>query len=189
MVIKFRGSGFRPRRLNSRLQAARTIRPKIHKHLSDYLIDFKPTTVKKSSLTLNVKGIDLENIDAVLQRMKIDHSVPPVTNFFKGGSSQARQTFKMFLHRRLAHYVNNRNQPQTDDISHMSPYLHFGQISPLSLALQIDCVGSHLQAVKESFLEELIVRRELAMNFVQLRTTLRFLQVSAELGPPNPGRA
>ena len=166
VVIKFRGSGFRPRRLNSRLQAARTIRPKIHKHLSDYLIDFKPTTVKKSSLTLNVKGIDLENIDAVLQRMKIDHSVPPVTNFFKGGSSQARQTFKMFLHRRLAHYVNNRNQPQTDDISHMSPYLHFGQISPLSLALQIDCVGSHLQAVKESFLEELIVRRELAMNFV-----------------------
>ena len=122
--------------------AARTIRPKIHKHLSDYLIDFKPTTIKKSSLTLNVKGVDLENIDAVLKKLKIDHSVPAVTNFFKGGSSQARQTFKMFLHRRLTHYVNNRNQPQTDDISHMSPYLHFGQISPLYLALQIDGVGS-----------------------------------------------
>jgi len=146
--------------------AARTIRPKIHKHLADYLIDFKPTTVKKSSLTLNVKGINLKNIDAVLQKMKIDHSVPPVTNFFKGGSSQARKTFKIFLYRRLAHYVNNRNQPQTDDISHMSAYLHFGQISPLYLALQIDSVGSRLQAAKESFLEELIVRRELAMNFV-----------------------
>ena len=146
--------------------AARTIRPKIHKHLSDYLIDFKPTTMKKSSLNLNVKGVDLENIDAVLKKLKIDHSVPAVTNFFKGGSSQARQTFKMFLHRRLTHYVINRNQPQTDDISHMSPYLHFGQISPLYLALQIDGVGSDLQAAKESFLEELIVRRELAINFV-----------------------
>ena len=145
--------------------AARTIRPKIHKHLADYLIDFKPTTVKKSSLNLSVRGVNLENIDAVLQKMKIDHNVPSVTDFFKGGSSQAKQTFKIFLHRRLAHYVNNRNQPQTDDISHMSPYLHFGQISPLSLALQINCVGSHLQAAKDSFLEELIVRRELAMNF------------------------
>jgi len=146
--------------------AARTIRPKIHSYLSDYLIDFKLTTVKQSSLTLNVKGIDLEDIDAVLKKLKIDHSVPAVTNFFRGGSLQARQTFKMFLHRRLTHYVNNRNQPQTDYISHMSPYLHFGQISPLYLALQINGVGSHLQAAKESFLEELIVRRELAMNFV-----------------------
>jgi deoxyribodipyrimidine photo-lyase len=146
--------------------AARTIRPKIHKHLSDYLIDFKPTTVKKSSLNLTVKSINLENIDAVLQKMKLDRSVSPVTHFFKGGSSRARQIFKRFLHRRLAHYVDNRNQPQTDDISHMSPYLHFGQISPLYLALQINLVESGLQDGRDSFLEELIVRRELAMNFV-----------------------
>jgi deoxyribodipyrimidine photo-lyase len=43
--------------------------------------------------------------------------------------------------------------------------LHFGQISPLYLALQIDRVGGRQPAAKESFLEELIVRRELAMNF------------------------
>jgi deoxyribodipyrimidine photo-lyase len=146
--------------------AARTIRPKIHKHLKDYLADFKPTSVKKSSLNLSIDGIDLKNIDAVLQKMKLDRGVPPVTGIFKGGSSQARQVFKSFLHRRLARYVDNRNQPQTDDISHMSPYLHFGQISPLYLALQIQQTDSRLKAAKESFLEELIVRRELAMNFV-----------------------
>jgi len=145
--------------------AAHTIRPKIHKHLADYLIDFKPTTVKKSSLNLNVKGIGIDDIDATLQKMKIDHDVPPVTQFFKGGSSRARQIFKSFLHRRLVNYVDNRNQPQTDDISHMNPYLHFGQISPLFLALQIRHVDDGLQAARESFLEELIVRRELAMNF------------------------
>jgi deoxyribodipyrimidine photo-lyase len=146
--------------------AARTIRPKIHKHLADYLTDFKSTTVKKSSLNLDIKGIDIQNISSVLQKMKIDHGVPAVTNFFKGGSSRAKQIFKSFLHRRLARYVDNRNQPQTDDISQMSPYLHFGQISPLYLALQINCVGNRLQAGKEAFLEEMIIRRELAMNFV-----------------------
>jgi len=145
--------------------AARTIRPKIHNHLTDYLIDFKPTSVKKSSLNLDTKGIDIANINAVLRKLKLDSSVPPVTSFFKGGSSRARQMFRSFLHRRLPNYVDNRNQPQTDDISHMSPYLHFGQISPLYLALQIDGVGGHLQSAKDSFLEELIVRRELAMNF------------------------
>jgi deoxyribodipyrimidine photo-lyase len=146
--------------------AARTIRPKIHKHLADYLFDIQPASVKKSSLHLNVTGIDLKDIDPVLQNLNIDQNVPPVTNFFKGGTSRARQIFKLFLHRRLINYVANRNQPQTDDISHMSPYLHFGQISPLYLALQINRVGRHLRDGKASFLEELIVRRELAMNFV-----------------------
>ncbi len=145
--------------------AARTIRPKIHRHLADYLSDFRSTTVKKYSLNLKVNGIDVENMDAVLQKLKFDPGVPPVTKYFKGGSSRARQIFKSFLHRRLANYVDNRNQPQTDDISHMSPYLHFGQISPLYLALLINGLDRGLQAAKDSFLEELIVRRELAMNF------------------------
>jgi len=146
--------------------AARTIRPKIHKHLADYLVDFKPATVKESSLHLTANCMDIDNIDTLLKKMKIDRSVMRVSNFFKGGSSRARQMFKTFLHRRFERYVDNRNQPQTDDISHMSPYLHFGQISPLYLALQINDVDSRLQAAKDSFLEELIVRRELAMNFV-----------------------
>jgi deoxyribodipyrimidine photo-lyase len=45
----------------------------------------------------------------------------------------------------------------------MSPYLHFGQISPLYIALKVQGAKSPGQ---DSFLEELIVRRELSMNFV-----------------------
>jgi deoxyribodipyrimidine photo-lyase len=45
----------------------------------------------------------------------------------------------------------------------MSPYLHFGQISPLYISLQI--LESEKQNI-DSFLEELIIRRELAINFV-----------------------
>jgi deoxyribodipyrimidine photo-lyase len=47
----------------------------------------------------------------------------------------------------------------------MSPYLHFGQISPLYLALKAGKANTRLQAAKEAYLEELIVRRELAINF------------------------
>jgi deoxyribodipyrimidine photo-lyase len=146
--------------------AARTIRPKIHKHLNDYLVEFKPTKIQKSSLQLRITGIDLSNIAAVLKKMSLDRSVLPVSDLFKGGTARAREKFAEFLRRRFKNYVENRNQPQTDDVSHMSKYLHFGQISPLYLALQVQAIDKHLKEAREAFTEELIVRRELAMNFV-----------------------
>ena len=146
--------------------AARTIRPKIHKHLNDYLIEFKATKIKKSSLQLRVSGIDLGNIDAVLKKMALDRSVLPVSHLFKGGTANGKKIFKEFLSHRFEHYVANRNQPQTDDVSHMSKYLHFGQISPLYLASQILKTEKRHKEAREAYLEELIVRRELAMNFV-----------------------
>ncbi|MGD8882028.1 MAG: deoxyribodipyrimidine photo-lyase [Desulfobacterales bacterium] len=146
--------------------AARTIRPKIHKHLSDYLVEFKSTKIKKSSLQLRISGIDLSNIDAVLKRISLDRGVLPVSGSFKGGTARARKMFSDFLHRRFTNYVENRNQPQTDDVSHMSKYLHFGQISPLYLALQVLKTERRFKDAREAYVEELIVRRELAMNFV-----------------------
>ncbi|MGD2038919.1 MAG: deoxyribodipyrimidine photo-lyase [Desulfobacterales bacterium] len=146
--------------------AARTIRPKIHKHLNDYLVEFKPTKIKKSSLQLRISGINLSNIDAVLKKMSLDRTVLPVSGFFKGGTTRARKMFAEFLHRRFKNYAENSNQPQTDDVSHMSKYLHFGQISPLYLALQVQDTDKRLKEAREAFIEELVVRRELAMNFV-----------------------
>jgi deoxyribodipyrimidine photo-lyase len=146
--------------------AARTIRPKIHKYLKDYLLEFKPTKIKKTSLKTRVSGLDLSDIEAVAKNMSLDKGVLPVSDFFSGGTSRAKRIFKEFLRRRFEHYVANRNQPQTDDVSHMSKYLHFGHISPLYLALQILKTEKRFKQAREAFLEELIVRRELAMNFV-----------------------
>jgi deoxyribodipyrimidine photo-lyase len=146
--------------------AARTIRPKIHKHLKDYLGEFKPSEIKRPSLNIQVNGIDLSNIEVAARKMSIDQSVLPVSGFFSGGTSKAKTIFREFLRRRFERYVENRNQPQTDDISHMSKYLHFGQISPLYLALEALKTDKHFKQAREAFLEELIVRRELAMNFV-----------------------
>jgi deoxyribodipyrimidine photo-lyase len=146
--------------------AARTIRPRIHKHLDDYLVPFNSGVVKKSTLDLNINGLDLKEVSAVLKKLSIDRRVPPVSQFFKGGTSRGKKRLLQFIKKRFDRYVKNRNQPQTDNISHMSPYLHFGQMSPLYIALQIKAVGSRLKEAQESYLEELIVRRELAMNFV-----------------------
>jgi deoxyribodipyrimidine photo-lyase len=145
--------------------AARTIRPKIHRQLETHLVGLRRTNVKHESLGLNVKEIKLGDINQVLQNLKLDRSVPAVSDFFKGGTSEAVKRFDGFIRNRLKYYDQHSNQPQTDDISHMSPYLHFGQISPLYLALKISRAPAALTTAKDAYIEELIVRRELAMNF------------------------
>jgi len=145
--------------------AARTIRPKIHRHLASYLVDLKPTKAKHPSLGLKVNGLDPDHTEALLRKLNLDRSVPPVSDLFKGGTSRALKRFNGFLRHRLKHYDQHSNQPQTDDISHMSPYLHFGQISPLYLALKLSRAADTPKAVKDAYIEQLIVRRELAMNF------------------------
>jgi deoxyribodipyrimidine photo-lyase len=146
--------------------AARTIRPKIHRNLETYFEELKPTRPKHNSLKFTIKGIDLSDTGKILKKMKLDRDVAPVSALFKGGTSQAVKRFDEFVRRRLKHYDRHSNQPQTDDVSHMSPYLHFGQISPLYLALRIQRADRAPQEAKDAFIEELIVRRELAMNFV-----------------------
>jgi deoxyribodipyrimidine photo-lyase len=129
-------------------------------------VPFTHGIVKTSSLNLKIKGLDLKHIDSVLKTLSLDRGVAPVTRFFKGGTSKGKKRFDEFVEKRLHRYTANRNQPQTDDISHMSPYLHFGQLSPLYLALQMKAVDDRLKSAREAYLEELVVRRELAMNFV-----------------------
>jgi len=145
--------------------AARTIRPKIHRHLDRFLIDLRPTPLDHPSLQLDLKGLDLSDLDALLSKLQIDRSVQPVSHHFRGGTSEAKQVLRGFIQNRFRTYRQNRNQPQTSDVSHMSKYLHFGQISPVYLALQIREADVSSEN-RDSYLEELIVRRELPMNFV-----------------------
>lgn len=102
----------------------------------------------------------------ILDHLTLDRTVSPVSHFFKGGTAEAKRRFADFLENRAANYVINRNQPQTQDLSMMSPYLHFGQISPHYLVRQIKTHPDIPDEVEAVFLEELIVRRELAVNFV-----------------------
>lgn len=65
---------------------------------------------------------------------------------------------------RLEAYPADRNDPAKNGSSHLSPYLHFGQISAQCVALEVEKSRVRREA-KDHFLEELIVRRELSDNF------------------------
>jgi deoxyribodipyrimidine photo-lyase len=144
--------------------AARTIRPKLRKHWDAYLAPLRTTPLDRTLPEASAEGIDLGNLDYVLAALDIDRSVAPVP-LYKGGTRQARRLLERFLREAIVGYRDHRNQPHTDAVSHMSKYLHFGQISPVYLACRIR-EASAPDADRDAYLEELLVRRELAQNFV-----------------------
>jgi deoxyribodipyrimidine photo-lyase len=145
--------------------AARTIRPKIHRHLKRCLAGFRMPSIKIPSLDIPDDGIALDDIDAVLDELGVDGSVTPVTRFFRGGTAAAMARLGRFIDHQLPTYHTDRNPPEKNVGSHLSPYLHFGQISPITLALKVQSADAPREAV-DGFIEELVVRRELAFNFV-----------------------
>ena len=145
--------------------AARTLRPKIQEYLDDFLIRLTPTMISKQSLNMKAEGLDLSDIEKVLDGMDLDRSVGALSHLYRGGTSEAKKVFRRFLKDSFDAYTGHRNQPQKDDVSHMSKYLHFGQISPIWLALEARKASAKTDNI-EGFVEELVVRRELSMNFV-----------------------
>lgn len=147
--------------------AARTIRPKLQRQWHDYLDAVAETAVQGSSLPLHVTGdLDLSDPDAVLASLDIDRAVPRVARF-RGGTSEALALLEDFLEDGLDGYKDARNDPSDPQCSTMSPYLHFGQISPVEIVRAVEEAQAGSRDDRGSYLEELIVRRELAVNFVQ----------------------
>jgi deoxyribodipyrimidine photo-lyase len=141
---------------------AATIRSKIKRKLDAFLVPLKEHESIIDSLSLEFDSFDIEDVDKAISRLRIDRSVRKV-EAFHGGMKEASDHLDFFLESKLDRFPELRNDPTLDYLSHMSPYLHFGQISPLYIALEVSKTRS-LGA--EAFLEELIVRRELTMNFV-----------------------
>ena len=100
---------------------------------------------------------------------KLDRSIGPVDTF-TGGTHSAQARLKYFVNHDLADYDDKRNHPESSGTSRLSPYLHFGNISPLTIALAINkavAAGKATQATADRYLEQLIGWRELAILFVR----------------------
>jgi deoxyribodipyrimidine photo-lyase len=69
-----------------------------------------------------------------------------------------------FIQNRIEQYPEQSNDPNQNAISHMSPYLHFGQISAQRIALEVQKADISDEA-REAYLEQLIIRRELTDNY------------------------
>lgn len=144
--------------------AARTLRPKIRALLGTFL-KAVPNPIARVVWPKEPAQSLTAVEDSLLDALAIDRSVGPVSTF-RGGSAEASRRLKEFLQFRLKGYATNRNKPDIDSTSQLSPYLHFGHLGPHRIALAVQQSEAPLQD-RAAFLEELIVRRELAMNFVR----------------------
>jgi deoxyribodipyrimidine photo-lyase len=142
--------------------SAATLRSKIQTRLSQFLLPLEEREPKSGSLRLDFDSFDIDDTDRALSELAIDREVKPVTRF-RGGAGEASRYLDDFVAHKLDRYAEARNDPNGDPLSNMSPYLHFGQISPLRVALRILESGS---PGRDAYLEELVVRRELSMNYV-----------------------
>jgi deoxyribodipyrimidine photo-lyase len=140
--------------------AARTIRPRIHKLLPNF---FVPSKKIKAQVAWKHKAHSQPLTTDFISKWKLNRSVSPVN--MRAGSAEALRVVNQFV-RKLGDYPEDRNHPEVNGTSHFSPYLHFGHLSPIRAALVVQDSDAPKKA-KEAFLEQLIVRRELAVNFVK----------------------
>ncbi len=149
--------------------SAATLRRKITPLLNRYLVDVQYKKLAIPSNNITIEGLELLTLEdpfKLAKQLNIDHSVPSI-DWIKGGESEARKMLESFILKKLETYSEKRSDPGLDWTSHMSPYLHFGHISPIEIAIFV--MGAKNKGNEKSidaYLEELIVRRELAFNFV-----------------------
>lgn len=141
--------------------AAYTLRPKIKKMLPEFLEEFPPLV--EHPYPLAVAASVLPEIETLLAELNIDYTVGEV-DWLQPGEQAAMAQLNSFLQDKLDDYGTKSSDPTLDRQSNLSPYLHFGQLSAQRTALEVLRSNTATPAA-ESFLEELIVRRELADNF------------------------
>jgi deoxyribodipyrimidine photo-lyase len=146
--------------------AARTLRPKLTRLMPDYLVPLEERRVERPATELRVEStLELENVPRLVAGLKADQSVRPVRRF-KGGWSEAQARLQRYLGGSFEHYATVRGKPEAGAASHMSPYLHFGQISPVAIVLAVQAAETGGAEDKAAYVEEVVVRRELAVNHI-----------------------
>jgi deoxyribodipyrimidine photo-lyase len=137
--------------------AAYTIRPRIHRQLPRFLTDVPSLLEHPVSWDDGGEEVDPASL---LGSLDLDTSIPEVGRPVPGQKA-GMDTLAEFVEERLDAYDEARNDPSVDGTSRLSPYLHFGQISPQRAAWEVqqaDLGGT------DAFIEEAVVRRELADN-------------------------
>ncbi len=143
---------------NKKEYSARTIRPKLHSKLAEFLDEFP----KLSPFKYNT-GVEACKVDIAFILKKLGLDSRPIDLHFQPGVKAAKKMLSSFIKDHLSIYDKGRSDPNAQALSNLSPYLHFGQISAQRVLLNL--VSLPESDNKNSFIEELFVRRELAENF------------------------
>ncbi|KAG8236888.1 hypothetical protein J437_LFUL016740, partial [Ladona fulva] len=141
--------------------AAYTIRGKIKGQLKEFLTPFPPVLKHPFSSSEKAELVDWELAESSLQ---VDRSVGEVA-WAQPGTAAAHKMLQHFISNGLRLYGTMRNEPNVKAQSNLSPWIHFGHISVQRCALTIQELRSKYPESVDSWLEQAIIRRELADNF------------------------
>jgi deoxyribodipyrimidine photo-lyase len=152
--------------------AAHIIRPRLHARWDEFLVPLSNPKAKiawkqaagLASLADRLRDADFD----ITEGWELNRSVGPVSEVrggFRGGSREAARLLKEFVSSKLKGYGTQRNKPEIDHTTRLSPYLHFGHIGPHSVALAVKKADVPA-ADREAFLNQLLIWRELAVNLV-----------------------
>lgn len=144
--------------------AARTLRPKLHKLLSAFFTPLENPNARHRWTDATRPASQPLDEQTVLSDLPLDRSTQPVSHYV-GGTRAGQNVLRQFVQHGLRDYDTARNLPHLPGTSNLSAYLHFGQLGPHTIALAVRDAEAP-QIAKDAFLEEMIVRRELAINFV-----------------------
>jgi len=144
--------------------AAHIIRPRLQAQLARFLVASENPAArvpwrKPRGLAALAPDFDFT------REWQLDCFVSPVSQW-RGGSRQASRLLADFLKHKLTGYGTGRNKPEADHTSRLSPYLHFGHISPATVALAVEKSNAP-KADREAFLNQIITWRELSVNLVR----------------------
>jgi deoxyribodipyrimidine photo-lyase len=147
---------------------ARTIRPRLLELLPKFLE--QPNNPKAHISWAAPVGLRSQDWkDDFTRDWTLARSVSTV-NGLRGGTREGMRRLAEFVQIELSAYPRDRNRPETHGTSRLSPYLHFGHLGPHTVAVAIRNADAP-EAPKQAFLEQLIVRRELAINFVRFNSS------------------
>lgn len=137
---------------------AYTIRPKINRLLDAYLEEFP--RLKKMKINFKAPKNNWDEIIKGLRQEKAGNDL----SIYRPGEDEALKALQNFMDKVFPVYAEKRNDPSAEGTSGLSPYFHFGHLAPQRAALAIERLTDYPESQK-GFLEELIIRRELADNF------------------------
>jgi deoxyribodipyrimidine photo-lyase len=144
--------------------AAHIIRPRLRAQLPRFLV--APQNLSARVSWKKPAGVSSLAPDFDITRdWQLDRSAAPASQW-RGGTKEALRLLRDFVKDKLPGYGTGRNQPEEDHTSRLSPYLHFGHIGPITVALAIEKADAP-KADKEAFLNQLIIWRELSVNLVR----------------------
>ena len=124
---------------------------------------------KNNYLGLNHNAFSINTNDIIILENKEDknidllkdHLIPEHTwyekfdRYWEPGEIGAQKRLREFLDKGLLGYAEGRNRPDLDNVSRLSPHIHFGEISPNEVA---NSLGDIDNEDKERFYTELVWR-------------------------------